>query len=284
MAGDSASRSPQESAWDPRLVASSWDFVARGYRDYWTPRFRPLVERAIVSLEPPGRGPIAVPGCGPGDEVLLLLKKFPARTIFATDPSREMMALCRESLGAARATTAHVTLGKAEDLSSLIHQAAGVLSCFTLQLLADPAAALQDWSLALRLGGVVSAVFWPEPTAELPFGRLMLALREVTQEARPAWEDFALKSLPRSGLEVLQNERVLAEMEHASPEELFDAIVHRGPLQVLLRRRGPDIIARVREAWLRSHGLERVGAGWKNRVEARLWVLRKVAEPGGEEH
>ncbi len=290
MAGEEASRTASSGSAGSGgsigsgVVVESWDAISRSYRDYWTPRFRPFLERAVSAFEPPPRGPIAVPGSGPGDEVHLLLRKFPGRAIFATDPSPEMVALCRESLRAAGASTALVTLGHAEDLSSLIHQAAGVLSCFTLQLLASPAAALEDWSSALRLGGAVSAIFWPKPMPESSFGLLMKALEDVTQQSRPDWEEPTIASLPHAGLELTLDERVTRPMEHASPEALFDAIVERGALQVLLRRLGREVFAKVRERWLARHGLEKTSSGWRDAAQARLWVLKKISEPGAQSH
>lgn len=278
MAGDEASTALPTKAPDSRVVVESWNAISEGYRDYWTPRFRPLLERAVALFDPPARGPIAVPGCGPGDEIHILLRKFPGRTIFATDPSPAMVSLARESLRSAGAATALVTLGNAEDLSSLIHQAAGVLSGFTLQLLSDPRAVLADWSSAMRLGGVVSAIFWPRPAPESSFGLLVKALESVTQQSRPDWEGPTLESLPRSGLELVVDERVTSVMEHASPEALFDAIVERGALQTLLRRLGREVFGRVRQLWLEKHGLERSASGWKDPAQARIWVLKKVAE------
>jgi len=269
---------------DLRAVSEAWSSVARGYHEYWSPRFRPLLVRAVEAFEPPPLGPLAVPGCGPGDEVLLLLEKFPLRTIVATDPSAEMVSFCRGAIRKAGAATALCTLGRAEDLSSTVHQAAGVFSSFTLQLLSDPSAALIDWSTALRLGGIATAIFWPRPSPESSFGLLASAIKKVAGEERPDWEPGALASLEKAGLALRRDERVHTTFEHGSPGELFGAIVDKGPLRALLDRRGSGVVDAVRAEWLRSLGTRAATRPWKDPVEARLWVLEKVAEPEGEAH
>ena len=61
---------------DSRLVEEAWDSVAPGYADYWSPRLRPFLHRALESFAPAPAGPLAVPGCGPGDEVLELAQRY----------------------------------------------------------------------------------------------------------------------------------------------------------------------------------------------------------------
>ncbi len=272
------------SAENARLVEESWSSVARGYTDYWCPRFRPFLERAVQVFHPPPLGPLAVPGCGPGEEVLLLIDKFPGRTIVATDPAPEMLALARASLRARGAATALVTRGHAESLSSTVRQAAGVFSSFSLQLLPSPLAALEDWSRALKLGGVISALFWPKPSPGSPHGRLTAAYEGVTGESRENWEPKALEAAPHLGLALELDERVVRETAHASPEEYFDALVASCALQTLLRKKGCAAVDACRKAWLEDHGLVQRGESWVEKAEARLWVLRKTGEVAEEAH
>jgi SAM-dependent methyltransferase len=269
---------------DSHVSDEAWGAAARGYKDYWVPRFRPFMMRALTVFAPPPDGPVAVPGCGPGEEVVLLLKKFPGRNIIATDPSNEMLQLLRASLHERGYTTALAASGRAEDLSSTIRQAAGVLSCFSLQLVPHPVRALEEWATVLRPGGVLVALFWPAPPPGSAFARLATAIEFVSGERRRDWEAEALRELPRLGLLLERDDRVSREIEHASPEELFQALVDWGPLQVFLRKRGRDVVDRCRRAWIGNHGLQRRGSGWVHTAEARLWVARKTGEGSGDGH
>lgn len=275
---------------DPKLVKDAWDAVARaGYADYWSPRFRPLIEKAVERFDPPPRGPLVVPGCGPGDELLLLAQKFPGRATFATDPSPEMVSLALGRVREAGLSSVLVSSGMAEEVSSVVHQAAGIFSAFTLQLVGDPVACLLDWAHALRPGGVIVAVFWPMPSPESVYGRLLAATIAVTGEGPRDWAPQALESFAHAGLTLVSDERLTEHMGHASPDELFSAIVDRGAFQTLLRRKGPDALAAIRARWVTSHGLEKAAPGdprgaWICASEARLWKLVKTAEPLGGSH
>jgi len=266
---------PNRPTEDPQLAAEAWSAAARGYKQYWAPRFRPYLARAVAALEPAPSGPLAVPGCGPGEEVLLLAERFPDRSIVATDPAASMLALLWESLRERRCRNVIAAFGSARELSGSVRQAAGILSAFSLQLLPDPVDALADWSLALRPGGTIAAIFWPAPQPGTPYANLRQAIEEVTGEARAEWEEAARGSLSRLGLELMRDETVSFVMEHSSPEEFFQALVDWGPLQVLLRRRGADVLSRCKTRWLEEHGLRRDGSRWLQEPAARLWVMRR---------
>jgi SAM-dependent methyltransferase len=258
----------------------AWDFVAEGYQAYWCPRFRPYWEEALDEFQPPPLGPLAVPGCGPGEEVLLLLKRHPDRSIVATDPSQVMIRLVWGRLRASGASSVLANVGAAESLSDFVRQAAGVFSSFSLQLVECPIAALKDWSLALRAGGSIAVLFWPKPLPGTVADRLQAALTSVSGEARPDWEGRALECLSQLGLRLVGDEMLLHEMEHQSPEEYFDRLVASGPLQLFLRRFGRMAVEESRRLWLRDHGLERKGDRWVHRPPARLWVMERLAARG----
>ncbi|HZN57972.1 MAG TPA: class I SAM-dependent methyltransferase [Planctomycetota bacterium] len=269
---------------DPTLVFEAWNEAARGYREYWSPRFRPFVERAVAAFDPPAEGPLAVPGCGPGDEVVLLAQKFPARAILASDPSSEMVGLCRAAARAAGASSVLVTQSPAEGLAGSVRQAAGVFSSFTLQLLADPLRALGAWSLALRRGGAITVIFWPRPGPDTSFGRVQAAIERATGQSRPDWEPKVAAELPHLGLEIERDERVALDVEHASPEEWFQAAVEWGALRPVFLRWGPAVLERCRVDWLSDHRMIERGGKWIVPSEARLWTLRKTGEGPHEAH
>ncbi|HVR76431.1 MAG TPA: class I SAM-dependent methyltransferase [Planctomycetota bacterium] len=261
---------------DSRMVREAWDLVSDGYQRYWSPRFRPYLVRAVAAFEPAPAGPLAVPGCGPGEEVLLLAAKHTDRSILAMDISPRMVLTLQASLRQRSLGNVLASVGLADEVSSRLRQAAGVLSAFGLQLLPDPAAALADWSAALRVGGSAAALFWPKPVPRTPFARLANAIEAATGEDRPEWEARTLKTIGAIGLALERNELVSVEMEHSSPEELFDALVRFGPLQVLERRLGSSAVEKARSLWLKDHGLTERGGRWVHAPGARLWVLRKT--------
>src|SRR6059036_3556548 len=89
-----------------RLVEEAWDHVAERYCRYWSPRFEPYLDHALSAFEPAPAGPLVVAGCGPGEEVLMMARRFPGRAIVATDLSPAMVAIARrrvEEAGLARA-------------------------------------------------------------------------------------------------------------------------------------------------------------------------------------
>ena len=248
--------------------------MAQRYAEYWSPRFRPYLVDAAGALRPGPEGPLAVPGCGPGDEVLLLAERFPDRSIIATDPSAGMLGILWAALRARGIAHVVASAGGAESLSAFVRQAAGVLSCFSLQLLPNPLAALADWSRALRPGGRIAALHWPRKPEDSAVGRIREAIERVTGERRADWEDVALEALPRIGLRLVADRTLAHEMVHASAEEYFDELVRSGPLQALEMRFGSDTVAKCRAAWLEG---ETPGARpWRHAPPARLWELERV--------
>lgn len=266
----------------PRVVEEAWNRVAARYREYWSPRFRPYLEVAVDAFTPAPEGPLAVPGCGPGDEVFLLARRFPGRSIIATDPSRAMIAMVWQRMRVEGTGHAVATVGSADNLSAFVRQAGGVFSAFTLQLLPNPLAALASWSSVLRSGGSITVIFWPRKAPGSAIDRLQAAIQPETAEERLDWEDQTLESLPRIGLRLARDEIVAREMEHRSPEEYFQELVDSGPLQGLEMRFGREVVERSKARWLASHGLVERGGRWVHSLPARLWTLERVEgfEPG----
>ena len=253
----------------------AWSHVAQRYSEYWSPRLRPYIERLVEVFEPAPEGPIAIPGCGPGDEVLLAEKRWADRSIIATDPAQGMISILWKRLREAGSTRAVASVGPAGHLSAFVRQAAGVLSSFTLQLLPNPIAALADWSRCLRAEGKVAALFWPHPPPETVHGRLHAALEASTGEKRLEWEAPTREELPHLGFHLLSEETVAFEIEHSSPEEFFDELVHSGPLHALEQRLGKPVLERCRAQWITNTGFEAKGGGVVHRPPARIWILAR---------
>ncbi|MBX3472608.1 MAG: class I SAM-dependent methyltransferase [Planctomycetes bacterium] len=262
-------------------MSDAWSAVAAGYLEHWVPRFRPFLLEAVDALAARALdlGPLAVPGCGPGEEVLALRRRLPGREVVAMDPSAPMLALLRAR--AADDPAVRVLEGAAEDLPARVSGAGGVLSCFTLQLLERPLEALAAWARAAAPGAPLVVLFWPRQAPDTAWGRL----RPVIEAEAGAWRDdhepATRAGLPALGLDLLEDRPVRRPMRHPSPEAAWDRLVDAGSLQGLARRVTPDALARCRARWLGDHGLTHEPAGdaeghgpWVHAPEARLWVLR----------
>jgi len=263
---------------ESRIVEEAWNAVASRYKAYWSPRLRPYLERAVAAFHPAPPGPIAVPGCGPGEEVLLLLENFPDRSVIALDISIEMVALLKKDLRERGIGSVVATVGAAENLSAFVRQAAGVLSCFTLDLLPNPLAALTDWSRCLRAGGSIVILFWPRPRTGTPTARIQAAIQAKTGQGKLLWEARALEALPLFGLRLVRDERVQFEVPCETPQEYFQAMMDAGPLQMVARKFGADLLKECMKSWLVNHGLRRKGSTWTDLPEARLWLIERTDE------
>lgn len=255
-------------------IVDAWSAVASGYLDYWVPRFRPFVEDAVAALGARAlpAGPIAIPGCGPGEEVLLVRSRLPERDVVAMDPSGPMLELLRARVGGE--PRVRVVQADAEAVPAPV---SAILSCFTLQLLDRPLDALAAWSRALAAGGALVVLFWPRQDPATPWGRLRPVIEAETGPWREEWEPDVRARLASIGL-VLQGDRdVTHPMRHASPEEAWDRLVDSGSLQGLARRVAPDALARCRARWLADHRLVRDGDAVTHSPAARLWVLVRDA-------
>ena len=153
------------------------------------PRFLPWA-RQLVALLPQllPSGPCFVAGCGPGDELLLLSAALPGRCIVGVDLAPGMTRLAQQRVAAdGLAPTVSVQVGSAQlaSLAALQQPLSArtqtgdathvpprlkpslVFTCFTLQQMPDPCAALDGWLRALAPGGVLAGELevpspWPQ--------------------------------------------------------------------------------------------------------------------------
>ncbi|MFI6677629.1 class I SAM-dependent methyltransferase [Kribbella sp. NPDC050470] len=244
-------------------IARGWDQAADGYEAYFVPRFAPWVAAAVEALETLPDGPILVPCCGTFPEAELLLERFPGRELAGIDLSAGMVERARERLGP-RVT---VVQGDANILDARWSGAcAGVVSAFGLQQLPDPEAAIRSWTDALRPGGRLSVVYWPENTEDDgPFAAVAKAIGERSDYS---WEDRLLDGLDAV---VERDEFVAYPMTHPDAATYFDTSNHGGSMRALALARGDDYIAQLRQRYL-----EQAPAGeWTHHPRARLIVVRK---------
>ncbi|TDB90160.1 class I SAM-dependent methyltransferase [Actinomadura sp. KC216] len=231
------------------LLARGWDDAAEGYDRYFVPRFAPWVATATSALHartlPPG--PILVPCCGTFPELPALAAAHPGREIVGIDLSPGMLARAR------RRTAAHpqarLVHGDAVELASRWPgEAAAVVSVFGLQQLPDPAAAITGWVSALRPGGVLSVLCWPDETeTDGPFA----LLDEVIDEALPnaagsaAWHLQLAERATSAGARVEHDEPVSHRIDHPDAESFWTAMVGGGPLHKLVLSHGEEFTAEL---------------------------------------
>lgn len=224
-------------------VEQAWDEAARGYDDYFGPRFAPYLGAAIGALlarsdELP-RGGIVVPCAGPGRELAPLARAFPERAIWASDLSNEMVSLARAR--SARFSNVSVERGDATALSPG-GEVAGLLSCFGLQLLPDQPATLGSWLRLLAPGGVAVVVFWPrDAESSGAFHALHRVLRQVGLRDGE-WEAELVPSALREGARVLCDARLAFTMQHDDALAAWDALTRLGPLRALALTRGQELV------------------------------------------
>lgn len=224
------------------VLVQSWNTVAAGYARYWVPRFRPWIIHAVDALGRLPPGPVAVPCCGTGAELAVLAARYPDRELVGIDLSPGMIEVARQS------APPNVRLVVA-DASSLEGRWAGVVSCFGLQQLPEPAEALQAWCGALSPGGRLVVAVW---TADIqdsgPYDALRAPSHRIFGRTSRDW-NTRLRSAVEAQAVLVSDALVPYAIEHAGPEAFWDAMVSDGPWQPRLRRH-PEKTAALREAFL----------------------------------
>ncbi|MER7249347.1 class I SAM-dependent methyltransferase [Kribbella sp. NPDC000426] len=248
-------------------LARSWDEAAEGYEQYFVPRFAPWVEVAVDAVHTIPFGTVLVPCCGTFPELELLAPRFPDRRIVGIDLSAEMVRLATlRAAGVGGDSVVEVVQGDAAAVDPG-WAAAAVVSVFGLQQLPDPAAAIRSWYDALRPGGRLCVVYWPEFAEETgPFA----LLDEVMDGRRDrSWEDALVPAL--DGAVIERDELVSYRMVHPSAAAYFDAADRSGPLRATALARGDEYIAELRAKYL-----AKAPAGeWVHHPQARLISARK---------
>lgn len=258
-------------------VAAGWDEAADGYESYYVPRFAPWVTAAVQALaaEPLPAGPVLVPCCGTFPELDALVGLFPDGEIVGIDLSAGMVRLARGR--AQRYPQVSVVEGDASTLDPRWSgRCAAVVSVFGLQQLPEPEVAIGSWAAALRPGGRMSVVYWPNST-ELhgPFALMSDVLRPHTPAGDSSWEQRLVPALTAQGTVIERDELLSFTISHPSAAVCFDAHTRSGPLRPLASARGDAFMQQLRAEFLR-----RAPAGaWHHQPRARHIVARAIARP-----
>lgn len=234
------------------ILARAWDAAATGYTDYFAPRFRPFSDRALTALTRAAlpEGPVLVPCCGPGLEVGALAAALPHRFVVGIDFSAEMVRIGAARYAGVRSVS--FSCADATTLSRTYRGAAGILSCFGLQLLPDPVQALADWVRTLAPGGVLSVIFWPIANEDAgPFADFRRIATARSQAPAPTWEGQLAAALARAGATVEQDEQIALPMTHPSRAALWDAMLRSGPMRALAMKAGEEFVASFKAEFMR---------------------------------
>jgi len=209
----------------------AWDEAARGYDEYFGPRFAPYLGAAVGALAAHSSqlpsGCIVVPCVGPGRELRPLARAFGERQIIASDLSGEMVTLARER----NRDLPNVSVERADAMQLATPNVAAVLSVFGLQLLPDPVAALGSWLKLLHTGGLAAIVYWPrdaEPSG--PFASMRRLLRSAGV-LDGTWEDELPPSVAASGTSLLADLPLVFEIQYEDPRSMWHALTQLGPLR-----------------------------------------------------
>ncbi|GFR51263.1 hypothetical protein Agub_g13570 [Astrephomene gubernaculifera] len=218
------------------LLDRAWSEAAQLYLQELVPRFDPWLQSALVELrqhELPA-GPIIVPCCGPGHEVVLLHQLYGGRrTVLGLDLSQGMVALAKQAIqdylqqqqqlqqrdrgagGAAAVAAAAEPVVPATPLDARVADAscldgygpaAAVVSVFGLQQMGPLAPqALASWARCLAPGGLAVVVLWPTNVERsgpwVTFDQVVLEKAAADAGLPPPAPDAAACS-PRSEWEV----------------------------------------------------------------------------------
>jgi len=223
----------------------AWDEAARGYDAYFSPRFAPYLATALGTLigrarDLPSSGDIVVPCAGPGHELAALARAFPARHVFGSDLSGEMLKLSRERT--ARLPNVSVAQDDATQLQRPAGEVAALFSVFGLQLLPNPAAALRAWLELLEPRGLATVVYWPrDADDDGPFGTMHRLLAESIEVER-AWPTELEASARAASAHFREDVRMAFEMRHDDAASLWHALTRLGPLRSLSLTRGQAFV------------------------------------------
>jgi SAM-dependent methyltransferase len=254
-------------------IARGWDEAADGYEAYFVPRFAPWTKAAVAAIIAPDlpEGTVLVPCCGTFPELDTLLAYLPDREIVGIDLSAGMVRLARQR--AARWPKVDALVGDASALDDRWSgRCAAVVSVFGLQQLPEPDLAVRSWLAALRPGGRLSIMYWPEVTeADGPFALMRTVVRAHVPAGDYSWEDRLVEALTGQGAAVERDEQVSYPMSHPDARAFVDAYCDSGPLRALALARPARFVDELREEVLRH-----APAGeWNHRPHARLIVARR---------
>lgn len=253
-----------------QLLAEAWDAAARGYHEYFVPRFAPWSEAAVAALPeliPPGN--ILVPCAGTGPEVRRLLSRYPQRSVVGVDLSQGMLKIASEACRSQRARFIH---GDAAETTRWPTPVTALVTVFGLQQMPDPLAATASWLARMEPGSTAVLCFWPALVEDDgPFNWVRELLASLQGKANGAWEEQLAPHLEACGAELVLDAPLSFNILHPDAQTFWDAMLNSGPLSRL--RQGPHAAALPE---LKRAFLERAPQGaLSHQPRARCIVARR---------
>lgn len=209
----------------------AWDAKTEPYLSRWPAMNRALERRGFERLPNlPVEAVIHVAGVGGGQEIMPLVRLYPANTIFASDLSGEMVRASRDLIGS-NPREFPVLHMQADLHAPPVQGVDAAMSLFTLHLVRDPVLALRAQWESLAPGGLLVALYFPPvPVGEEgPLVSLYHAMRAIKPKPPSPWEEKALQFLDEVGAQQVNKLNVRSYWRYESLEEIrptFEALPH----------------------------------------------------------
>lgn len=263
-------------------MATPFDRAATRYIEQWVPRFVPYHVDLVRELALEEGQRVLVACSGPGAEVLAVARAVGDRgSVRATDPSSELVDVCRAQVGKAAFTA--VTCDRAEpgDVGEGRYDA--IVCAFGLWTMADRASVLQAWAGALGPRGKVGVLaFGPTDEAD-PFEILARSLRELEPGAStmPPRIEVSRAALTRTfesgGLSLVRHTVLRHTVSFPTAEDFTAAICEGRTWRGVWDELGPERMGRVTARFY-----DRVGGPTSPLVFEPAATLAIAALPGAE--
>lgn len=232
-------------------MATPWDRAAEGYLAEWVPRFVPYHMDLVRELALAQGQRALVVSAGPGAEVLAVARGVGAAGfVLATDPSGEMVRLCRDQVARAGLTTPieHAQTGAID-----VHGGPwdAIVCAFGLWQIRDRADVLRSWAKALATRGKVGIITWGPGEDDEPFELLRASLSETEPgtdlpAARVRADRDAMNEMfEDAGLAMVRHTVVHHTMRFASAEAFVRAMREACTWRAVAEHLGEERLARV---------------------------------------
>ena len=266
------------------MLAQSWSEAAEEYEAQLVPRFDPWTQDALAQLSAHADalpdGAVVVPCMGPGQELPLEAEAVgPERQVIGSDLAPGMVERAQVHAAEAGPQCTAIVRDAMEPLCD--GKAACMLTCFGLQQLPDPVAAVTAWCQKLEPAGVAVVLFWPPGGVETEgpwatYSRLLSSRVGSEERKQPTavWDQELRSAAAAGGAEVLMDSALQHTMEWPDGDACFEAMSRGGPWHATRLRRGGEFMEIIKRDFLAVHG---PGVPLSHTPTARLMVLRRAA-------
>lgn len=143
---------------DPRETAPAYDRLAPQYDVRWHRYLEETLDRTLQYLEGPALHQLLEVGCGTGELLRRLRRRYPETLLAGIDPAAGMLAVARRKLGADPRARVHGACAEALPFHSGRFE--GVVCVNVFHGVRDAPAAMDEMIRVLRPGGRLVVVDW----------------------------------------------------------------------------------------------------------------------------